>query len=404
MRVTHISLRYPPASGGVEEYVLNLVERLRAAGDDVTVETTNLRTHHPATFLEGPLDDPPYIHRHPVRTLGPIAYPIPRGLAACIDRRPTSRRVALSKVGPPDLVHAHGFWYAPADLAARMARRRQLPFVLNPYYAPRPKWYWRTYRATIGRNTIASADAVVVISPQEASALRADGLPLRRVELIPPGINPSEFSPPRENPFVRRGLGEKRVLFFAGRIARAKGVDVLVRALPEILRAASLDLQLAIAGEDFGDRAELEGLADRLGVAARVSWLGKLSRDELIAAYQHATIFIFPSRHEAFGIAPLEAQAAGCPVVAANTASIPFVVQHEQTGLLFRAEDPHDVAEQVLRLLRDASFAARLAAEGRERAHREFTWEASVRKLRTLYADLLHRGHIEAGPRYTDRT
>lgn len=379
MRITHATLRYPPASGGVEEYVRNLVERLRAEGDDVNVETTALRTHHPATFLPEPITDPSYVSRHPVRTFGRFAYPIPRSLGSSLISRPSN------------IVHAHGFWYSPADIAARVARRRGIPFVLNPYYVPRAKLLWRLYRTLIGDRTMESADAIIVISPQEEAALRADGFSLRRVELIPPGIDPEEFQTRRENPFAARGLGDKRILFFAGRIAHAKGLDLLLRAFPVILNEVKnlgADAHLAIAGEDFGERAAFESLAQKLGIDRSVTWLGKLPREELLAAYQHATIFVFPSRYEAFGIAPLEAQAAGCPVVAMDVASLPFVIQHEKTGLLARPEDPGDLAAKVVSLLRDRERARALAAAGRERTHREFLWDASVRKLRTLYAEL----------------
>lgn len=380
VKMKHVSLRYPPASGGVEDYVHALVERLRAAGDDVEVETTSLRTHHPASYLAGPLHDPPYVHRHPVRTLGPIAYPVPLGLNRTLE------------TGNGGLIHAHGFWYAPADIAARVAKHRGIPFVFNPYYAPRTKPLWRLYRHAIGAQTLATADAVVVISPQEEAALRHDGFPLRRVALIPPGINGKEFSDTAENPFARRGM-RGPVLFFAGRITRAKGVDILLRALSLILNAENdpSSVHLAIAGEDFGDRAEFERLADRLGITRAVTWLAHLPREELLAAYRHASVFVFPSRFEAFGIAPLEAQAAGCPVVATNVASLPFVVQHEQTGLLCRPEDPADVAAKVVTLLHNRALSTRLAAAGRTRVHRHFTWEQSIRTLRTLYADLLQQ-------------
>lgn len=388
MRLTHVTLRYPPASGGVEDYVLNLVERLRAADDEVNVETTALRTHHPATFLEEPPNDPPYVHRNPVRTFRRFAYPIPRTLHA--------RLTALRS----RLIHAHGFWYAPADIAARacqpnpwrrlVAHHHRIPFVLNPYFAPRTKPLWKLYRFLRGNRTLALADAVVVISPEEESALRAAGFSPRRVELIPPGIDLAEYAPGRPNPFLGRGLGKKRILLFAGRMARAKGIDLLLEAFARILREYR-DVHLAIAGEDFGERASLARHAHALGVHTEVSWLGRLPRAELLAAYQHADVFVFPSRYEAFGIAPLEAQAAGCPVVATNVASLPFVVQHETTGLLTRPEDPDALAAAVLQLLRDHRLATRLGHSGRVRSHREFSWGKSIQKLRQLYTDLLQR-------------
>lgn len=378
MRSTHVTLRYPPASGGVEDYVWNLVERLRQAGDDATVETTALRTHHPATDLERPFADPPHVRRHETRTFRYLAYPFPRSLRSTLMKTPT------------DIIHGHGFWYAPADLAARVAVQRQIPFVFNPYYAPRSKAVWRLYRATVGKSTISAADAVVVISPQEETALRTDGLHPRRVELIPPGIDPSAFIPRRENPFEKRGLVGKSVVFFAGRLARAKGLDLALRALPQILREVPT-AHLAAAGEDFGERGSLEALAKTLGVSPAVTWLGKLPREELIAAYQHARVFVFPSHYEAFGIAVLEAQAAGCPVVAMNASALPFLVSDGEMGLLSRQGDAAHLAAAVLRLLKDTQLSERLARNARARALRDFTWEASTRKLRTLYTDLIRR-------------
>lgn len=376
MKMTQVTLRYPPASGGVEDYVHNLVERLHAAGEEVRVETTTLRTHHPATYLTEPLNDPPYVHRHPVRTWHRLAYPIPASLAAAL------------KSQSSQLIHAHGFWYAPADIAARVARQRGLPFVVNPFFAPRTKFLWRAYRAVRGNFTLQSADAVVVISPQEEAELRAAGFSPKRTALIPPGIDPADYIPSRENPFLARGLGNKRILFFAGRITRAKGIDLLLQAFSMVLRE-NREVHLAIAGEDFGDRAAFAERARALGVSTQVSWLGKLPRAQLLAAYQHADLFVFPSRYEAFGIAALEAQAAGCPVVATNVSALPFVVQHAVTGLLFRPEDPDDLARQILALLNDRERAARLGKAGRVRAHRECTWDQSIEKLQALYRDLL---------------
>lgn len=380
MRISQVTLRYPPASGGVEDYVHTLVERLRAAGEDVSVETTALRTHHPATYLDEPLDDPPHVHRHPVRTFRRFAYPVPRGLNSTLETQHS------------ECIHAHGFWYAPADIAARVAHKRGIPFVLSTYFAPREKFFWNLYRTVRGNHTMELADAVVVISPQEEAALRAAGFSPRHVELIPPGINLSEYGPGRPNPFIARGLDEKRILFFAGRTARAKGIDLLIAALPRILRFAQDDereVHLAVAGEDFGELESFKREAQKLGVSNHISWLGKLPREELLAAYQHADVFVFPSRYEAFGIAPLEAQAAGCPVVATNTASLPFVVQHKQTGLLFLPEDVYDLAHNVITILKDRTLAERLGRAGRTRAIREFTWDESVRKLRRLYENLV---------------
>ncbi len=381
MKIVHTLLRYPPASGGVEEYTRELVERLRARGDDVRVETTNLKTHHPPTLLPAPADDPPYIYRHTAHTFDAIGYPMPHGL-----------REALSTV-ETDILHAHGFWYAPADIAARVAKRRGIPFVLNPYYANvdnRRTMKWQLYRILYGRATVAAADAIVVISPFEQWQLQKDRFLLQRVELIPPGIDSQEFRDIPPNPYPSWGLGGKTPLLFAGRIAHSKGLDLLLKALPNIRRTVP-DVHLVIIGEDFGFRHVCEALATRLGVADTVTWLGKTTRGELRAAYRHARLSVFPSRYEAFGIVLLEAAASGCPAVATRDTAIPYVVQDEKTGLLFEPENIHDLTEKVLTVLLNPDLRATLAHNAVDRAQREFSWERSVEKLRRLYEELVRQ-------------
>lgn len=379
MKIVHTLLRYPPSSGGVEEYTHELVERLRSLGEEVRVETTNLRTHHPPSLLDPLPADPPYVHRHEAQTFDAVSYPIPKGLKEELEELPM------------DILHAHGFWYAPADIAARVAQKRKIRFVLNPYYFNednRRTMKWQLYRILYGRATVAAADAVIVISPFERDQLKKDRFILPRVELISPGIDADMFHHPLPNPFERWGLKEKDVLLFAGRIAKSKGLDLLLRALPSVRRSAP-NTHLVVIGEDFGFRKECNAIAEKLGVGDMITWTGKVSRRELMSAYQHARVFVFPSRFEAFGIVLLEAGASACPVVATRGSAIPYVVRDKTTGLLFTPEDVDDLAQKILAVLQDRALAKRLGSRAQERAKKEFSWEKSIHKLHTLYEELL---------------
>ncbi len=381
MKIVHTLLRYPPATGGVEEYTRELVERLRGYGEDVTVETTTLKTHHPPSVLPPVTTDPPYVHRHAAQTFDAIGYPIPQGL-----------REELSSL-PMDILHAHAFWYAPADIAARVAKKRGIPFVLNPYYANtgnRRTVKWQLYRILYGRATVAAADAIVVISPFEHALLKSDRFLLPRVELIPPGVDQKELDALALNPFPAWNVPAGDVLLFVGRIAQSKGLDLLIRAFAAV-RGERDATRLVVIGEDFGYQQECALLAEKLGVSEAITWTGRASRRELLGAYRHAALFAFPSRYEAFGIVALEASAMGCPVVATRATAIPFVVKDGVTGLLFTPEDVGDLTKQILTLLRDHELAVRLGREGFWRARREFAWEKSVGKLHALYEDLLKR-------------
>ncbi len=379
MKIVHTLLRYPPSTGGVEDYTQAIVERLIRNGEDVRVETTNLKTHHPPTILDPLPEDPPYVHRHEAKTFDSVGYPIPVNLKDELDTMDF------------DIIHGHAFWYAPADIAARVAKNKHVPFVLNTYYYNtdnRRSMKWQLYRILYGRATVAAADAVIVISPYEKEMLEKDGFMLQRVELIPPGIETAAFEKQYTNPFPGWNIKEKQILLFAGRIAQAKGVDLLIDAFAHVKRQKK-DIRLVLIGEDFGFKAQCQKKAQQLGIENSITWTGKVKREELIGAYQHATAFVFPSRFEAFGIVLLEAGAAGCPILATDGSAIPFIVKHEKTGLLFQQENAEDMAAKIISLLNNPSLANSLKNTARNRAHTEFSWDHSISKLTKLYQDLV---------------
>jgi glycosyltransferase involved in cell wall biosynthesis len=148
-------------------------------------------------------------------------------------------------------------------------------------------------------------------------------------------------------------------VLFVGRLIAAKGVDVLLEALARVGGVTA-----AIAG-DGPERAELEEVARRLGITDRVRFLGWISareRDELFAG---AKAFVMPSLwQEPFGIAGLEALAAGVPVVASAVGGIPSWLRHDEAGLLVPAAAPDALAEALERLLGEEGLHARLRAQG----------------------------------------
>ena len=384
MKIVHTLLRYPPATGGVEEYTKEIVERLRARGEDIRVETTNLKMHHPPTFLDPPPIDPPYVHRHTAKTFDSVGYPIPEYL------KDELQEMAM------DLIHAHAFWYAPADIAARVAKSRHIPFVLNTYYYNtdnRRTMKWQLYRILYGRSTVAAADAVVVISPYEESLLKKDNFIMQRTELIPPGIDTQEFEKTFANPFPKWKIDSPNILLFAGRIAHAKGVDTLIDAFAKIIKVKN-DCHLVIIGEDFGYKNKCEKRIKELGIEKFITWTGKVNRDELLGAYQNAKAFLFPSRFEAFGIVLLEAAACGCPAIATNATAIPYVVKDGKTGLLFEPENAEDLAKKTIQFLQNQELQKELANTASSRAKTEFSWDHSLNKLYNLYNDLV-RNHQE---------
>ncbi len=380
MRIVHTCLRYPPATGGAETYVREIVERTKDidAGRDVRVLTSKLRTHGPVSELapDQLLDDPIYVQRLHHTTIPGISYPRLQALSYYLGHH------------APDIVHGYSFWYQPADVAARYARKHRLPFIFHPIYynhGRRREVKWQLYKRLIGHTTFRAADVVAVISPFEQKLLEAEGFPIKRFELIPPGIDSSQFKRRCENPFASRGISG-RILLAVSRLAPGKGLEQLLGIFPALVRQHH-DVQLMIVGEDFGLEQILRQKAQHSGVARNIHFLGKLPAQELIGAYQHSDVFVHPSKYEAFGIVLAEAMAAGLPIVARDIAAIPYVVPHEKAGLLFST--PEEMQQNLSSLLDNQQLRRTFAEFGKSYVKQHFSWDVIIPRILALYAQLL---------------
>lgn len=379
MRIVHTCLRYPPASGGVETYTRELVERTRNIAEqiDVRVLTSKMRTHGPITELDPNLllDDPPYVQRLHHLSTPFISYPRLQALSYYLSHH------------QPDVVHGYSFWYQPADTAARWATKHHRPFIFHPMYyesSNRRKLIWQTYKKTVGYRTFAAAAAVVVISPFEQSLITQAGFPVKRFYLIPPGVDLAEFETAAPNPFQDFPPGAPTLLC-ASRLSAEKQLQDVIAVMPDILRRAPA-ARLFIVGEDFGYASKLNAQIKQLNLTSHVHMLGHLSRHDLIGAYQHADLFIHPSNYEAFGIVIAEAMAARLPVIARNAAAIPYIAPHNHSALLFN--DKNELTGHILSLLKHQKLARQLTDNAYQRLQTNFTWDIAQKKVTDLYTEL----------------
>ncbi|MGH9479164.1 MAG: glycosyltransferase family 4 protein [Terriglobales bacterium] len=203
-------------------------------------------------------------------------------------------------------------------------------------------------------------------------------------------------APPRAHP------GLLPTILTVARLAqrhRYKGVDTALAAMA-LLRDRGHAFRYQIAG-DGDDRGYLQALARQLDLADRVEFLGRLPDNDLMAAYDRCDIFLLCSREqptprglgfEGFGIALLEANARGKPVVGGRSGGITTAVVADVTGLLADPDSAEAVAGALERLLDDPALRARLGAQGRARVEREYNWEHAADQVRALHGQLLPGG------------
>jgi glycosyltransferase involved in cell wall biosynthesis len=279
-----------------------------------------------------------------------------------------------------DVVHAHGYGYFPTFAATLSSALDGCALVITPHSdAGRPSWGKSLFDCVVPFLTLKKAARVIAVSRHEAAHLVALGIDREKVEVIPNGVDVGEFAqlpgpPDQEGATV--GL-------FVGRIdLDQKGLETLVRAIALLPKSPAVHIRLV--GEDWGGTEWLRSQAQRLGVSDRVTFVGKLSRADLLQEYSRAQFFVLPSVFEPFGIVLLEAMAASLPVVASRVGGIPEIVEDGRTGLLVEQGNPAALAEGLRRLCRDESLRRSMARAARERVT-IYDWDLIVPRILSLY-------------------
>jgi glycogen(starch) synthase len=285
-----------------------------------------------------------------------------------------------------DVVHVHlGEDLAVLPLGVAAARLHHLPLVLTLHTSLRHTLAVSDLRSAvlkalggqIERWGEHSAEAVLVITPRLYRLLASEGVEENRIHLIPPGVNPSLFEGPFEDPFS--GVGKPRVLF-VGRLAPQKGIRTLVAAVGLIKDPSA---RVLLVG-DGPKRKALEREAERLGVDDRLRFVGFIAHDRLPAVLAHADLLVLPSLYEELGTVLLEAMQAGLPIVASKTGGIPDVIEDGVNGLLVPPGDPEALARAIDRILSDRDLARRLS-EGAHQRGKDYDWEVLAEQVLAVY-------------------
>lgn len=378
VRIFHVSDCYLPRLGGIEVQVADLVAMQRRTGHEVEVAT--------ATGGEAL----PGVHRIVARM--PFDLPVhPYGVGH-LTRRMTASR--------PDVVHVHTGAVSPfAWMGVRAAVRAGLPCVVTVHsmWDPLTRALYRLLGLAYGWRGWGLVGTTV--STAAAAPIRsvAGAVP---VHVVSNGLDLSAWRPAageaRREAGARDGeAGAREVHIVAvGRLAPRKHPVRLLRLLGDVRARvpAAVPLRATVVG-DGPARGQMERHLARHGMADWVSLPGRYSREQIAKVLESADVFVAPAPRESFGIAALEARAAGLPVVARAQSGVADFVRHGTEGLLGR--DPDGLAEAVARLCADAALRDRITAHNRVTPPAAGSWPAVLEGFDRAYAEAVRR----AGPR-----
>jgi len=399
MRILHVFDHSLPLQSGYVTRSLGILRSQRARGWDTVHLTSPRQGFYAGESGEAETIDGLTFHR----TRGTRAN-IP-GVQQILDMRAIARRLGeLIAVERPDILHAHSP-VLNALPAIAVGRRLGIPVV----YEVRALWEDAAvdlkgtregsarYRLTRWAETRAffRVDRIVALCEPLRAEIVARGVDPARVSVVPNAVDPSFLAPPAVAGGDARaalGLGNRTVLGFIGSFYSYEGLEILIEAVGA-LRDKRPDIAVLLVGGGPEEMRLKEMVAAR-GLQDRVTFAGRVKLEEVMRYYQAIDVLVFP-RHRmrltelVTPLKPLEAMAQEKLVLASDVGGHRELVRHEETGLLFPADNPAALAASIEAALADPARRARITAKGRRFVVDERNWDAIGARYASVYEALL---------------
>ncbi len=211
------------------------------------------------------------------------------------------------------------------------------------------------------------------------------GISEDNISVIPQGVDLKIFSP-STNSTIPEFNFVPYVLSVAG-TDPTKNIKGLISAFSKLPQDIRDQYHLVLVG-DVRQNYELQQFVQEQGIGLQTIFTGIISDSELVGLYRHASVLVFPSLYEGFGLPVLEAMACGCPVITSNRSSLPEVV--EEAGLLVDPVNEEEIIEAMVHVLMDRDVARAMSTKGSIQAQK-FSWEKTAKATLSLYEKIGQR-------------
>jgi len=375
------TMNFPPDRGGIASYAGEIATHLCALGDEVLVAT------FPVPGDSAFDADRPYktIRRNFYRFELPDSRSNPFRFLLLYGLKIVAMIVHLTWIALRHRIDAiHVIVWNPGAVAAWVVSR----LIGVPYYVTahaREVFLRRTSRTRRLMSAVfRGARMVFAVSHYTKSILVREGVPSDHIKVILNGTDACKFNPDVNTSTVRKrfDLDGKRLILTVSRLEPRKGIDHVLRVLVPLVKAFP-DILYMVVG-DGRERSRWTELARDLGLTEHVRFIHHIEEEEMIQLYAACDLFVLPCRElvvggevldaEGFGIAFLEANACGKPVVAGRSGGAVDAVKDGETGLLVDPRDEKAISGAIERLLCDRDLAERLGRNGRRRVVEYLDW------------------------------
>lgn len=379
MRILQVCPHYHPAYrfGGVVVVAHALSKALLNLGETVKVCTTALKD--PNTVLDVPLDKAVWID-------GAEIYYEPVTLSRYWGFSPALARRVWVESAWADVVLVHFHYQFSSVVGGVVSRVRNRPYVLFAHGSlnkaamrSRANNRKRLYLAALESGNFRNAMFVAYQSEEE----RDNSVQFGNAEVVPNGINPSDFLQARERGWYRSGrpeLVDKILFLYLGRLHPAKGLDVLLPAFSQLRKSCS-NVHLVIAGGDErGYERRVKEMVTRHRLHHHVTLAGPVEGEIKLGLLRDADVFVLPSRSEGMSMAMLEAMYFGLPVIVSDRVGLARNIAARGCGKVVDLERP-GLVDAMVELCRSASTRAMAGEAARLLVENSHTWERVATEL-----------------------
>lgn len=298
---------------------------------------------------------------------------------------------SLLKKIQPDLVNAH---YASGyATTARLVGYH--PWILSVwgsdiYYFP----HRSPFHKMLVRANLLSADRVASTSYAMADQVKVLAPKLDNISITPFGVD-IDYYDSVTTPLVKKDNSTNLTIGTVKSLSEPYGIDILIQAFSLLLEKLKKNhpelipkIQYRIVGSGVQEN-ELKNLAQSLGLSHTIKFVGRVENNEVPYELDKLDIYVALSRSESFGVAVIEASAAGRPVIVSNVGGLPEVVINGETGLIVPKEDPVKAAEAIYRLVLNRELRISLGEAGKKHVFSKYGWDKSVEIMINLYKDTI---------------
>ncbi|MFC1966129.1 glycosyltransferase [Chloroflexota bacterium] len=378
MKILQVANLFSPLHGGSAEVPYQLSKELAKREHQVTIYTSDFRLKREYIVRI------PELKFHAFKTWVSLAgFQVTPGIMG----------KAKEEIKHLDVVHMHNYRTFQNVVMHHYAMKYGIPYVIEAHGSLttffQKRWLKRAFDAVWGYGLLRDAAKVIAVTPMEAEQYRSMGVGDSKIEIIPHGIDLSEYDDlPARGEFRRKYNldNDQRIILYLGRIHKVKGLDLLIKAFVSAAKTLN-DAKLVIAGPDDGHLGVLKGLVKELRIEGKVLFTGPLYEREKLEAYVDCDVYVLPSVYEIFGITVLEAYACGTPVIVTDRCGIADVV-NAQAGLVVEY-DKDQLRDAILHMLSNDALRREFGEKGKILVRDKFNWGKITEQVESVYSGVL---------------